>query len=81
MANRKAKPPSPAPAAGVTETIAVRARARRVTQRAIVEVGIHSYVAPRNDLAPRPRFETRALDRFRPAERQVRRRDARARSD
>ena len=76
MAYRIPKSQIPAPAAGVTGMIAARSRKRRETQRALSEIGARANVAPRNDLAPELRFETRPTDSLRPASQQIRRRDA-----
>ena len=76
MAGRKSKSQTPTAAAGVKDVIAARARARRDTQSALGEIAAHAPSPRRNDLAPRLRFETRALDSLRPAPRQVRRREA-----
>jgi DNA modification methylase len=75
MSYRESKPRIPA-AAGVKGIIAARARARRESQRALTEIDLHSPRPRRNDLAPRLRLETRALESLRPAARRVRRRDA-----
>ena len=76
MGHRTPKPQTLSIAAGVKETIAARARTRRETQRALSEVGAQASRTRRNDLAPRLRFENRAVDSLRPAPRQVRRREA-----
>ena len=76
MGYREPKPLTPTAAAGVKGIVATRARARRETQRALSEIDAHAPRPRRNDLAPRLRLETRALESLRPAARQVRRRDA-----
>ena len=76
MSHREQKPQTPRSAAGVKGVIAGRARSRRETQRALNEIDLHSPRPRRNDLAPRLRLETRALESLRPAARPVRRRDA-----
>jgi ParB-like chromosome segregation protein Spo0J len=76
MGYREPKPQTPTSAAGVKGIVAARARTRRETQRALNEIDLHSPRPRRNDLAPRLRLETRALESLRPAARQVRRRDA-----
>jgi hypothetical protein len=68
MSYRESKPRIPA-AAGVKGIIAARARARRESQRALTEIDLHSPRPRRNDLAPKLRFETRALESLRPASR------------
>jgi DNA modification methylase len=74
MGYREPKPQTPTAAAGVKGIVATRARTRRETQRSLTEIGVQR--ARRNDLAPRLRLETRALESLCPAARGVRRRDA-----
>ena len=76
MGYREPKPQTPRSAVGVKGIVAGRARSRRETQRALSEIDLHSSRPRRNDLAPRLRLETRALESLRPAPRSVRRRDA-----
>jgi hypothetical protein len=76
MSHREPKPQTPSSAVGVKGVIAGRARSRRETQRALSEIDTHAPRPRRNDLAPRLRLETRALESLRPASRSVRRRDA-----
>jgi len=76
MADRRPKPQSPTTAAGVKAAIAARARMRRETQHSLTAIGAQTSRAPRNDPAPKLRFETRPLESLRPASRQIRRRDA-----
>ena len=75
MSHREPNPVTPA-AAGVKGIIAARARTRRETQRALSEIEAHAPLPRRNDLAPRLRLETRAIESLRPASRSVRCRDA-----
>ena len=75
MGYREPKPQTPSSAVGVKGIIAERARSRRGTQRALSEIDTHAPRPRRNDLAPRLRLETRALESLRPASRSVRRRD------
>jgi hypothetical protein len=75
MSHREPKPLTPSSAAGVKGVIAPRARTRRETQRSLSEINTHAPRPRRNDLAPRLRLETRALESLRPASRSVRRRD------
>ena len=76
MGYREPKPQTLRSAAGVKGVVATRARARRDTQRALSEIDAHAPRPRRNDLSPRLRLETRALESLRPAARPVRRRDA-----
>jgi DNA modification methylase len=76
MSHREPKPQTPSSAAGVKGAIATKARSRRETQRALSEIDTHAPRSRRNDLAPRLRLETRALESLRPASRSVRCRDA-----
>jgi DNA modification methylase len=73
---RKSKAAAPSGAAGVKNIIAARARGRRDTQRALLEIGAHTPRVRRNDVAPALRFETRSPDSLRPASWGVRRREA-----
>jgi hypothetical protein len=76
MGYREPKPKTPSSALGVKGVIAGRPRSRRETQRALSEIDTHARRPRRNDLAPRLRLETRALESLRPASRSVRLRDA-----
>jgi ParB-like chromosome segregation protein Spo0J len=76
MGYREPKPQTLSSAVGVKGVIATRARSRRETQRALNEIDTHAPRLRRNDLAPRLRLETRAIESLRPASRSVRRRDA-----
>jgi ParB-like chromosome segregation protein Spo0J len=76
MSHREPKPQTSSSVVGVKGVIAGRARSRRETQRALSEIDTHAPRPRRNDLAPRLRLETRALESLRPASRSVRRRDA-----
>jgi ParB-like chromosome segregation protein Spo0J len=76
MGYRESKTLPPAAAAGVKGIIAGRARTRRESQRALSEIDAYAPRPRRNDLAPRLRLETRAVESLRPAARRVRRRDA-----
>jgi ParB-like chromosome segregation protein Spo0J len=76
MSHREPRPQTASSAVGVKGVIATRARSRRETQRALNEIDTHAPRLRRNDLAPRLRLETRAIESLRPASRSVRRRDA-----
>ena len=76
MVIRKSRAWTPEAAAGVTATIAEKARARRMRQRALSELKGGERSARRNDLAPRLELRFTPIEDLKPASRQVRRRDA-----